>query len=134
MFNLSIIILLHLDCEFTINLYIYRNPSQLMKTIFSLKTYILSFHFYRQFIVISLITTFLLYFSFTAINGSSLNILIGSKLFLICLVYLFYLKSSLKQKLTFYKNFGLSQFHLFLLFVIYDIFITLLIVLLLDRF
>jgi len=106
-----------------------------MKTILSLKTYIISFHFYRQFLIASLIISVLNFFFLNATESNSIlyKIIIG-KLFLLVLVFLFYHETQLNQKLTFYKNFGLSKLHLFLNSFLFDVLLTVAIVLIMQAF
>ena len=106
-----------------------------MKTIIGIKAFYLSYLFYKQFIFISLIITLLLYFLLSEVqNDSIFHIIIGIKLLLFVLAYLFYTEPKLKQKLTFYRNFGFSKFNLFLNSVLLDILATVLILLILAMF
>lgn len=106
-----------------------------MKFMLRLKTYTLSFYFYKQFVLISTVIVFMQYLSLNALNiDSTLYSIVIGKVFLLGLVYLYYYRAQLNQTLVFYKNFGISKPHLFLNTFLFDILLTIIIVNILDLF
>ena len=97
-----------------------------MNSIFKFRTYELSFLFAKPYLWISFLITLFMLFSGKAIfNISHINTMIlTSKILFYLGVFLFYFETSLRQRLTFYQNFGVSKTVLILLALLFDTVIT----------
>jgi len=100
-----------------------------MQHIFSLKTLQLGFHFYKKFLLTSLLITFGFLFL-----KMPLSLMITLKFLLFGILVIVHEQPSLKQKLIFYKNFGISSVILFLTSFLFDSIFTIFIVLILGQF
>jgi len=100
-----------------------------MNSIFSLKTFQLAFLFYRKF----LLTGLLLTLGFLLLK-MPLSLIITLKFLFFGILFVSHFEPSLKQKLIFYKNFGISPALLFLTSFILDTIFTTLFVLTMNQF
>jgi len=100
-----------------------------MQHIFSLKTLQLGFHFYKKFLLTSLLITFGFLFL-----KMPLSLMITLKFLLFGILVIVHEQPSLKQKLIFYKNFGISSIILFITVFVFDTLATVSIVLIPIQF
>lgn len=100
-----------------------------MHSIFRLKTLQLGFHFYKRLLVLSLLIS--LMFGFMKM---SLAVILVFKFLLFVILLIAYFEPSLKQKLIFYKNFGMSAVFLIFTSFVIDSFFTSILILTLHQF
>jgi hypothetical protein len=100
-----------------------------MRTVYSLKTFELAFQFYKKFLFASSFLSLVFFFP-----KKSLLLILAMKFLLLALLLICHAFNPLKQKLIFYKNFGMSSWRLFLTSFLIDALITSLLVFILKQF
>ncbi len=87
-------------------------------------------YYYRTFALWSFVfTIFILFF-----GSSNIILALSTKLFLVGLIYYVVIETGANQKLTFYKNLGISDFKLFSIMYLIDALITLVFFILISQF
>jgi len=106
-----------------------------MKHLFSLRTFQLSFDFYKRFILISLVITFFLVFGKTSIPIASMIIaMLIFKCLFFGVIFIAFRAPALRKQLIYYKNFGLSKTCIILNSLLIDFLISVIIIYLSKTF